>query len=89
MWKAQVSGSYLTFAKDGTPPNHIAIYPRIQYRGWKGDTANPQFSQVMGNPYEVGKSYLFLRHQLSGGHSSLVRQKLSVDNYPADTPSVG
>ncbi|MFI6831794.1 hypothetical protein ACIBG5_32140 [Kribbella sp. NPDC050241] len=39
--------------------------------------------------YDDGKSYLFLRHQLSGGHSSLVRQKLSVDNYPADTPSVG
>ena len=244
LWKAQVSGSHVTFAKAGTPPNHIAIYPRVQYpgnentpengwvgygapsnlirgrnagtldgytymfvytsggddptqqplgvclfrsndptdrtswRGWNGDSANPQFDQVMGNPYEVstntgckvvaptmfkqpvrsvvyhkpsgyfiafyraadgvryststdlvnwnasrllvagdinvtnyqsvvdfdggdfgddnfdrlydnGKAYLFVRHQLAGGHSSLVRQKLSVDNYPADAPSAG
>ncbi|MEV0797563.1 hypothetical protein AB0I34_07730 [Kribbella sp. NPDC050281] len=50
-----------------------------------GDFGDDNFDRLYGN----GKSYLFLRHQLSGGHSSLVRQKLSVDNYPADTPSVG
>ncbi|TWD79300.1 hypothetical protein FB561_0357 [Kribbella amoyensis] len=50
-----------------------------------GDYGDHNFDRL----YDNGKAYLFLRQQLPDGHSRLVRQKLSVPNYPADTPSAG
>jgi hypothetical protein len=70
LWSADVpaSGTHLVFRRSGTPPNHIAIYPRITYpghdktayAGWIGPGAPSNIVRGRTNGVLDGYSYMFV-----------------------------